>query len=353
MTETLNEALDEALDEDRRQLDEVTTELLQRHCGLDHLRERLDAGAAHSAALWGRLAETGLVSALVADAWGGAGLSPRHLPGVLRATGYHALPEPYLETAVLAATVLTAFAGDPEVERRLASLAEGSLLVAVRIGGLDPYVAFAAEADLVLDVAPDGTITVYRPEEVEVEPLEAVDPLRPVARVKPRGGGTVLGVSPELAARVRTLAVAGAACQLAGAARRLLDMTVEYVGVRQQFGRPVGSFQAVKHKIADVAVGVDMAEAAALSALDAIDDPDAAHRAAAAKAYAGQAADRANVEALQLHGGIGFTWEYHLHFWLKRVMSLSAAYGTTAAHRRDLATGLLARVHGREGTGHE
>ncbi|HEY0697497.1 MAG TPA: acyl-CoA dehydrogenase family protein, partial [Micromonospora sp.] len=114
-----------------------------------------------------------------------------------------------------------------------------------------------------------------------------------------------------------------------------------------------GSFQAVKHKIADLAVGVDMAEAAALSALDAIDEPDAAQRAAAAKAYAGQAADRANVEALQLHGGIGFTWEYHLHFWLKRVMSLTAAYGTTTAHRRDLATDLLARVRGGRGLSDE
>ena len=343
----------DTLDLDRRQLDEVTTELLGRHCGLDHLRGRLDAGVAHDAALWARLSETGLVSALVPGEFGGAGLSPRHLPGVLHATGYHALPEPYLETAVLAATVLSAFADAPDVAQRLASLAEGSLLVAVRIGDLDPHVAFAAEADVVLDVALDGTITVYRSEEVEVESLDAVDPLRPAARVRPCGTGTVLGVAPELAARVHTLAVAGAACQLAGAARRLLDLTVEYVSVRHQFDRPVGSFQAVKHKIADVAVGVDMAEAAALSALDAIDDPDAAHRAAAAKAYAGQAADRANVEALQLHGGIGFTWEYHLHFWLKRVMSLTAAYGTTTAHRRHLATDLLAQVGGRRGLSDE
>ncbi|HEY0700094.1 MAG TPA: hypothetical protein VGD43_20075, partial [Micromonospora sp.] len=229
----------ETLDLDRRQLDAVTTELLDRHCGPDHLRERLDAGAAHSASLWARLAETGLVSALVADEFGGAGLTPRHLPGVLLRTGYHALPEPYLETAVLAATVLTAFADDPDVAQRLASLAEGSLLVAVRISDLDPHVAFAAESDVVLDVARDGTITAYRTGEVEVESLPAVDPFRPVARVRPRGRGTVLGVSPQLAARVRTLAVAGAACQLAGAARRLLDLTVEYVGVRHQFGRPV------------------------------------------------------------------------------------------------------------------
>ncbi|MDP3968712.1 MAG: acyl-CoA dehydrogenase [Nocardioides sp.] len=342
----------ETLDLDRRQLDEVTKVLLDRHCGLEYLRERMDAGEAHQPALWNRLAETGLVSALVADEAGGAGLTPRHLPGVLHATGYHGVPEPFLETAVLGVTILGAYAEDPWVADQLRALAEGSLLVAVRLAVLDPHVAFAAQSDLLLDVADDGTVTAYPTAEVAVTSLEAVDPLRPVARVALPGSGRVLGVDPALARRVRTLAVAGSACQLAGAARRLLDLTVEYVSVRHQFGRPIGSFQAVKHKIADVAVGVDMAEAAAMGALDAVDEPDAAARAAAAKAYAGDAAARANVEALQLHGGIGFTWEYHLHFWLKRVMALSVAYGTTAAHRRGLAADLLNRT-GRREPGHE
>lgn len=331
-------------DTDRRQLEEVTADLLGRYSGVDHLRARLDTGVVHSPELWRRFAETGLLSALVEEGHGGAGLTTQHLPGVLHAMGYHAVPEPFLETAVLGATALGAFPDHPESSARLEALVEGELIVAVRLNHLDPYVVFGTDADLVLDIAPEGRVTAYRPDESDIEELQAVDPLRPVARMTPRGPGQVLGTSPRTATLVRTLAVAGAACQLAGAARRLVDLTVEYVNVRDQFDRPVGSFQAVKHKIADVVVGVDMAEAVAASALGDLPQEDAARQAAVAKAYAGQAADRANVEALQLHGGTGFTWEYHLHFWLKRVMSLSAAYGTTTTHRRALAQGLLTHL---------
>lgn len=329
---------------DRSELDEVTRDLLTRHCSLEHLRRRLDDPAAHGGDLWRRLVETGLVSALVPEEHGGAGLSPAHLPGVLQATGYHAVPEPFLETAVVGVSLLAAFPDHPQSAARLAAIAAGDLVVAVRFADLDAHVAFATDADLFLEVGPGGVVTAYAPEELEITSLTGVDPLRPVARVRQVGPGEVLGTSPEAVARVEALAVAGAACQLAGAARRLLDLTVEYVGVRHQFGRPVGSFQAVKHKIADVAVGVDMAEAVAADALAGALGSDGPRRAAAAKAYAGQAADLANVEALQLHGGIGFTWEYHLHIWLKRVMSLSAAYGTTVRHRRALAVDLLERT---------
>lgn len=330
-------------DQDRRQLVALTDDVLRAHCGLDHLRARLDDGTAHTAALWGRLAETGLVSALVAEDHGGAGLSPAHLSGVLHSLGRHAVPEPFLETAVLATSVLGALPG-PVADTWLPRIVGGDALAVVRLGELTPFLPYAADADLLLDLAADGSVRAFTREETEVVPVPSLDPLRPLARVTVTGEGTLLGSDRAVVTRTRSLAVAGAACLLAGAAQRLLELTVEYVGVREQFGRPVGSFQAVKHKAADLAVMVDMATAAALSAFDAVDDPDGASRAAAAKAYAGDAAARANVDALQLHGGIGFTWEYHLHVWLKRVMGLAATYGTTTALRRDLARELLARV---------
>ncbi|MFD5826249.1 acyl-CoA dehydrogenase family protein [Lentzea sp. NPDC060358] len=333
----------DTLDQDRRQLDELTGDVLTAHCGLDHLRAQLADGTAHTAALWGRLTETGLVSALVAEEHGGAGLSPAHLSGVLHSLGRHAVPEPFLETAVLATSVLGALPV-PVADEWLGRIAAGDAIAVVRLGALTPFLPYAADADLLLDLAEDGVVRAFTREEIEVDPVPAQDPLRPLARVVLVGSGTPLGQNSAVVARTRTLAIAGAACMLAGAAQRLLDLTVEYVGVREQFGRPVGSFQAVKHKAADLAVVVDMATAAALSAFDAVDEPDGPRRAAAAKAYAGDAAARANVTALQLHGGIGFTWEYHLHIWLKRVMGLAASYGTTKALRRDLARELLARV---------
>ncbi len=339
----------DTLDQDRRELVELTDDLLGKHCDLDFLRARVDDGTAHTPALWRRLAETGLVSALVAEEHGGAGLTPAHLSGVLHSLGRHAVPEPYLETAVLAASVLGALPG-PVADTWLPRIAEGDAVVVVRMGELTPLVPYAADADLLLDLAEDGTVRAYTAAEIDVTPVPALDPLRPLGRVALVGGGAEAGCDSDVVARTRTLAVAGAACLLAGASQRLLDLTVEYVAVREQFGRPVGSFQAVKHKVADLAVLVDMATAAALSAFDDASDPalvppaDAARRAAAAKAYAGDAAARANVDSLQLHGGIGFTWEYHLHIWLKRVMGLAASYGTTTALRRELARDLLARV---------
>ena len=336
-----------AVDNDRRELVGLTNDLLRRHCDLSHLRARLDDGTAHSPALWGRLAETGLVSALVAEEHRGAGLDSSYLSGVLFSLGEHAVPEPFLETAVVAVSVLAAFPESPAAAEWLAKIAAGEALVAVRLGALTPHVVHAADADLLLDLADDGSVRAWPAADLDVVPVKALDPLRPLAKVVARTDGELLGTSVEVVERARVLAVAGAACLLAGASRRLLDLTVEYVAVRHQFGRPVGSFQGVKHRVADMVVMVEMATAAAMSAFDAAgsaDLADARRRAWAAKAYAGDAAELANVDALQLHGGIGFTWEYHLHIWLKRVMGLAASYGTTTALRRELAKELVGRV---------
>ncbi|MEO9321960.1 acyl-CoA dehydrogenase family protein [Nocardioides sp. C4-1] len=334
-------------DDDRQVLTELATDLLARHCDREHLRARLDLGQAHDPALWRRLSEAGLVSALVPPEHGGAGLSTSSVSGLLHVLGRHATPEPFLETAVVGVEVLSAFPDSAVATTWLPRIAAGEALVGVRLGPLTPYVVHGADVDLLLDLTPDGTVRAFTADDLDVTPVQSLDELRPLASIEPRGDGELLGVAPEVVDRARTVAVAGAACLLAGASRALLDQTVDYVTVRHQFGRPVGSFQAVKHAAADLAVMVDMATSAALAAIDSLDrsDPDDARRRAwSAKAYAGDAADRANVAALQLHGGIGFTWEYHLHLWLKRVMGLAASYGTTATLRRDLARELLART---------
>lgn len=335
MTET-------AVDTERRELAELSEGLLERFCSVDHLKGRLEQGSAHSSELWRQLVESGLVSALVAEEHGGLGLTPSHLSGVLYSFGRHAVPEPFLETAVIAASLLGA-ASWPEAPSWLERIATGEAIVAVRFDAAR-HVAFVRDADLLLDVSADDAVRAFTADELDLTDLRALDDLQPVAAVVPRTAGVDVAIPRERVEHARVLAMAGAACLLAGATRRLLELTIDYVSIRTQFDRPVGSFQAVKHKVADVAVMADMAGAAALSALDDIDEPGAFTRAAAAKAYAGDAAQLANVHALQLHGGIGFTWEYHLHIWLKRVMSLSAAYGTTRRLRGVLAARLIAEV---------
>jgi len=127
----------------------------------------------------------------------------------------------------------------------------------------------------------------------------------------------------------------GAAAEMLGAARRCLDMSVAYAKVREQFGQPIGSFQAIRHKCAEMLLEVENSHAAtyyAAWALDAEAD-DAALAASVAKAYVGEAASRVCGEAIQVHGGIGFTWEYDLHLYMKRARALGAMYGDADYHR--------------------
>jgi alkylation response protein AidB-like acyl-CoA dehydrogenase len=154
----------------------------------------------------------------------------------------------------------------------------------------------------------------------------------------PVGADAVLGApgtaTPLLEALLRRGAV-GAAAEMLGAARRCLDVSVEYAKVREQFGQPIGSFQAIRHKCAEMLLEVENAHAAtyyAAWALDARAD-DAALAASVAKAYVGEAARKACGEAIQVHGGIGFTWEYDLHIYFKRAKALEAMYGDADYHR--------------------
>jgi alkylation response protein AidB-like acyl-CoA dehydrogenase len=327
---------------DRDQLTALASDVLARHCDLGHLRAQLNSSTAHSDVLWKRLATAGIVGALAPEELGGLGLAPGYVAGALEAMGRHVVPEPYLETAVIAVPTLAALPGS-DSEHWLRRIVAGDVLVTVRMAEFGPYVPYAEDAHLLLDISEDGTVTLHEQAEVKAEDAGSLDPLRPLARVTPTTPGTVLGTDRAVTDRARRLALAGSACVLAGVARGLLETTVDYVTVRHQFGRPVGSFQAVKHKAATVAIGVSMARSAATSALESADVPGGMRTAAAAKAYASQAAEVANVESLQLHGGIGFTWEHHLHLWLKRAMSLGASYGTARELRRWLALDLLAR----------
>ncbi|MGW0595097.1 acyl-CoA dehydrogenase family protein [Streptosporangium sp. NPDC002607] len=340
-------AMNIPLDEEQLELLKATRRLLEEHAGEDHLRRCLDSDAAHDAELWGRLADLGLTSVLLDERWGGVGLAEHVLAPVLHVLGEFAVPEPFLETAVVAGPLIQEAAPEDFAAAWLPRIASGDALVAVSFGERTPVALEAGQADLLL-VCESGGVRALEKGAFTAEWQEAVDPLYPLYRVAwDAADGQVISRDAAAVERAWTRAVAGAACLLTGVSRHLLDVTVDYVKVRRQFGRPVGSFQAVKHKLANVATVVDLAGAASMAAFRDTGASDAAVRAAVAKAYAGEAAKPADLEALQLHGGIGFTWEYGLQFWLKRSMSLSAAFGTAREHRRALAEMVVARAGGR------
>jgi alkylation response protein AidB-like acyl-CoA dehydrogenase len=177
-----------------------------------------------------------------------------------------------------------------------------------------------------------------------VDPLVSLDMTRPLADLRLAGaGGRLLAQGPEALAAVDRALTAGAALlasEQLGVAEWALETTLAYVKIRHQFGRPVGSFQAVKHRLADLWVAVTQLRAVARYAADALaaDSPDAPVAASIAQAFGSQVAVVAAEEAVQLHGGIGFTWEHPAHLFLKRAKSASIALGSADRHRTRLAT---------------
>jgi alkylation response protein AidB-like acyl-CoA dehydrogenase len=163
--------------------------------------------------------------------------------------------------------------------------------------------------------------------------VSSMDPARPLFTVESKRGERLDLTTPASRAAAAVAAVQN------GTALRLLETTVEYVAARKQFGRPVGSFQAVKHKLAKVHTAIEDSRPAAWHAAYSFanDLPDAPRAASVAKVAASRAEAIANAEALQCHGGIGFTWEHDLHIWLKRGLALQPAFGTPAEHRAMLA----------------
>jgi alkylation response protein AidB-like acyl-CoA dehydrogenase len=180
---------------------------------------------------------------------------------------------------------------------------------------------------------------------VQVEPLVTLDRTRPQARVRFDAAPARLIAADGRRVLERLLAVAATAlsAEQLGGSDRCLEMTLAYVKVREQFGRPIGSFQAVKHRLADLYVLVESARSVSHDAARALADdaPDLQVRAATAQAYCAEAYSAVAAETIQLHGGIGFTWEHEAHLHFKRAHAAAALFGSPAWHRARLAAHVL------------
>jgi alkylation response protein AidB-like acyl-CoA dehydrogenase len=269
----------------------------------DAVRDLLATAPAETT--WPQLAGMGLFSALVPESAGGLGLSDVDAMPLLMEVGYAAVPHPVAET-ILAAPLLV---GDP----RLPDVLAGRLRIT--IAGRDGLVPFGADLVLVLDEGP----RIVAPTSVTARP--SVDPFRPLLLPTLPAGGRV-EADPTLTRQRVDLA---AAAQLVGLGRRMLDLSTAYVSTRHQFGVPVGSFQAVKHHLANALLELDFAAPAVLAAAWALDTRTRQARAVAMAAIlATEAASRTARVAIQVHGAIGYTVEYELHRFAKRAWALAA-----------------------------
>ncbi|QNS06793.1 acyl-CoA dehydrogenase family protein [Streptomyces xanthii] len=279
-------------------------------------------------ALWARLAETGVFALAVPEEHEGLGPLPVELAVAYVELGRHAVPGPVVETAAAAALLAELPEGTGAAKEWLPRIASGDALVSLASGAAGPYALDADAADAVL-VADGDAIRLAAGH----GPLrESADPAR---RLFVPEGGEVLARGPQAAAalaRATDLAAFLTAAQSLGVGLELLRRTVEYVGQRRQFGVAIGTFQAVKHRLADALVGLEFARPLLFGAALTLDGEEIA----AAKLAAGEAAYRAARAALQLHGAVGYTEELDLSLWLRKALPLRDAWGTPAQCRARL-----------------
>ncbi|ANP53452.1 alkylation response protein AidB-like acyl-CoA dehydrogenase [Streptomyces griseochromogenes] len=342
--------------EEEEALRAAVRDLLTDHCAPADVIVRTESDAPHDLALWKSLAEgMGLAGLLVPEAQGGQGATHREVAVVLEELGRAVAPVPYLTSAVVATEALLACA-DEELLTRLASgrtigvlavglhTAPGAALKPVRLedGALHGEltgIADAAAADVLLVPADDGGLYAVAAGAVTITEQVSLDLTRPLATVTLDGAtGRRIGDAEPAVRRALRAAVGLLASEQLGVAEWVLTETVRYLKERKQFNRPVGGFQALKHRLAQLWLEVVNLRAAARDAADALaSGEDADVRVAVAQAYAAPVAVHAAEEALQLHAGIGMTWEHPIHLHLKRAKADSIAFGTAGAHREALA----------------
>jgi alkylation response protein AidB-like acyl-CoA dehydrogenase len=364
-----------------RALSDALASLLADRGGFDKALARIESAQTYDDKLWQAVgADLGCAGLLIPDQDGGAGASYREAAAAAEVLGSFVAPVPFLGSAVVATTALLSTGSQGGL---LATMADGAVTTAlavpfatapgaaypttVRVAGARPGDTTAGVARLrgmvagVADALPAGVLLVpadgvpqalylvdMAAEGVAKTPVTSLDMTRQLCDLSFDDAPATLIASGPAATRALDAALAAGAGILAaeqtGLAQRCLDMTVAYVKERKQFARPVGSFQGLKHRLADLWVSVTQARAASryaaacLATATSSDPGDAKVAVALAKAYCSDVAVQAAQECVQMHGGIGFTWEHPAHLFLKRAKADSIAFGTADAHRAALAS---------------
>lgn len=331
--------------DDQQAIKATARDFLADRFRMERVRELAEAGA-YDDGLWREMAELGWPGIFIPERHGGQGLGVVELVILMEELGYALAPSPFLSNAATGLLILHG-GSEEQRERYLPGIASGQEPGAAgavggggdaRPGGvaLVPDAALAAATVLV-----DGDRASVQVG-AEAEPVASIDSTRALYRVAAGGGEPLPGDVAAGADRARV----ALAAELVGVGQRAMEMAVEYARERQQFGRPIGAYQAVSHRCAQMLLEVEGARAATLYAAWAADhEPETLPLAASmAKAYASDAARRVTASALQVHGGIGFTWEHDLHFFLKRANAGAHMLGSAREHRDRVAE--LAGIRG-------
>ena len=310
--------------------------LLAETCRPVDLRRLMASGAARDAARWSALVELGLGGALVPENAGGFGLTAADFVLVAEACGHAALPEPLVEHAGVALPLLAALARDRRSATILDRALAGEITIAVAHSA-NPFVADADTAGAVLCLR-DGDVHLCDADSVSLVPQPSADPFRRLFTLADRPcPTTAIATAAEASAALDAALDHGAlfaAAQLVGIAQRAVELAVAYAGERSQFGKPIGSYQAVKHLVATAQVKIEFARPVVYAAAAEAHHGDAYSRAriSHAKLAAAEAADLACRTAVQVHGAMGYSWEVDVHFFLKRALALASWWGDRRFH---------------------
>ena len=336
-------------------------EFFAGECQMARVRRLMETSTAYDPALWSALAAQGYTGIIFAEEYGGVGLGVVELVLLMEEAGRALLPGPLFSTVALAGAVLDACASDAQKKTYLAPICRGDARATLallesnaswdpadveivcrsgRLSGEKLFVPDAAVADWIVVVARDGVHVVEaKAPGVSIAPMAGMDLTRklsavtfndvPVATLD-HGAGLARGLQVATTALV---------AEAVGGMQRTLDLSVDYAKTRKQFGKPIGTFQAVQHQCADMYLETESARSAAYYAAWTLQEraPDAAVAVSIAKMYASDAARAVGNRGIQIHGGMGFTWENDLHLYYRRAKTSETTLGDATFHRERIA----------------
>ena len=349
------------LSESQQMLRDNARKFFAGECPMEEVRRLMETDTAYDEALWAKMAEQGYLGIIFPEEYGGVGLGKVELILLMEETGRALLPGPFFSTVALAGAALDATATPEQKKRYLAPICGGEARSTLAIlegaaswnvadlrmtsangelTGEKLFVPDAKVANFMIVAAQDGVFVVdAKARGIDVEPMDAMDPTRKVYSVRfNHTPAEKLGNAGGLA-RSLDIAAAALVAEMVGGMQRTLDITVEYAKMRKQFGKPIGMFQAVQHQCADMYVETESARSAVYYAAWALEEnvPDAAVAVSIAKMYASDAGRTVGNRGIQVHGGMGFTWENDLHLYYRRAKASETTLGDSVWHRERIA----------------
>ena len=349
------------LSESQQMLKDNARKFFSGECPMDQVRRLMGTDTAFDGVLWAKMAEQGYTGIIFPEEYGGVGLGKVELILFMEEAGRALLPGPFFSTVALAGVVVDALGTTEQKKKYLAPICRGearstlAMLEAsaswdpadVRIAAVNGkltgeklFVPDTAAADTILVVARNGVFLVdAKAPGITISPMSGMDLARKLYAVQFKDTpaeklGETAGLSKAL-----DVATAALVAEMVGGMQRVLDLTVEYAKMRKQFGKPIGMFQAVQHQCADMYLETENSRSAAYYAAWALEEhaPDAAVAVSIAKVYASDAGRTVGNRGIQVHGGMGFTWENDVHLYYRRAKASETMFGDATFHRERIA----------------